>query len=77
MTQLNKLVQFGQNFDLKIRREHEKKSYECRVYESVDDRSPFMAISRKSVEIIIHYNWLQKSLIVTNVRRRSIFFIIY
>ena len=27
------------NFDFKIRRDHGKISYKCRVYESVDDRS--------------------------------------
>ena len=39
MTQVNELVQFGQNFDFKIRRDHGKISYESRVYESVDERS--------------------------------------
>ena len=33
------LIQFGQNFDFKIRRDYEKISYERRAYESVDDRS--------------------------------------
>ena len=36
MTQVNELVQFDQNFDLKKRRDHQKISYERRVYESVD-----------------------------------------
>ena len=45
---MNELVQFGQNFDFKIRREHEKKkSHERRAYESVDDRSLSWTISRK------------------------------
>ena len=30
-------IKCGQNFDFKIRRDHEKISYERRVYESVDD----------------------------------------
>ena len=34
-----RLIQFGQNFDFKIRRKYEKISYERRTYESVDDRS--------------------------------------
>ena len=33
------LVQFGWNFHFKIRRDHEKNSYERRAYESVDNRS--------------------------------------
>ena len=32
-------VQFGPNFDFKIRRDHKIISYERCVYESVDDRS--------------------------------------
>ena len=39
MTSVNELVQFGQNVDFKIRRDHGKISYEDRVYESVDDRN--------------------------------------
>ena len=39
MTQVNELVQFGQNFGFNIRRDHGKLSYELRAYESVDDRS--------------------------------------
>ena len=39
MTKVIELVQFDQNFDLKIRRDHGKNSYESHVYESVDDRS--------------------------------------
>ena len=37
MTQVNELVQFGQNLDLKIKKEIN--SYECCVYESVEYRS--------------------------------------
>ena len=33
------LIQFGQNFDCKIRRDYEKISYERRAYEAVDNRS--------------------------------------
>ena len=33
------LVHFGKNFDFEIRKDHGKKSYERRVYESVDDKS--------------------------------------
>ena len=36
---MNELVQFGQNFDYKIRRVHGNISYERRIYESVDDKS--------------------------------------
>ena len=36
---MNELVQFGQNFDLKLRKDNWKKSYERHVYESVDDTS--------------------------------------
>ena len=32
-------MQRGTNFDIKIRRDNEKISYERRVYESVDDKS--------------------------------------
>ena len=39
MTQVDELVQFGQNFDFKIRRDHEKISFERRAYESVDGKS--------------------------------------
>ena len=38
MTQVNELVQLGQNLDFKIGRDHEKISYERHAYESVDDR---------------------------------------
>ena len=38
MTWVNKLVQFSQNFDFKIRKGHGKISYERHVYESVDDK---------------------------------------
>ena len=42
---------FDQKFDFKIRRDHpKKKSYEGRVYESVDVRSPFWVIAHKSTE---------------------------
>ena len=37
---------YGQNFDYKIRRDN-KKSYERRVYELVDDSSLSLAISKK------------------------------
>ena len=40
MTYGKKLVQFGQNFDFKYEGTMEKISYERRIYESVDDRSP-------------------------------------
>ena len=53
MTQVNELVQFGQNFDFKIRRDHEKNSYDRRAYESVDDGSLSRAISRKFMKKII------------------------
>ena len=49
MTWVNELVQFGRNFDLKMR-DHEKISYERRAYESVDDRSLPKAITRKFME---------------------------
>ena len=39
MTLVNELVQFGRNYDFKIRRDHEKNSYERHAYESVDDRN--------------------------------------
>ena len=38
MAQLENYVEFRYNLDLK-RRDHQKISYERRVYESVDDRS--------------------------------------
>ena len=44
---MNELVQFGQNFDFKIRRDNGKKIYERRVYESVDDRSLSQAMPQK------------------------------
>ena len=44
----------GQKFDFEIRVNHGKISYErCRVYESVDDRSLYYVISRKSNKKII------------------------
>ena len=36
---MNDLVQFSQNFDFKIRKDHGKISFERRIYESVDDKS--------------------------------------
>ena len=39
MPLLNKLVQFGQNADFKIRRDPQKNSYVHHAYESVDDKS--------------------------------------
>ena len=47
---MHELIQFDQNFDFKIRRDHGKISYERRVYESVDDMSLSLAISRKFTE---------------------------
>ena len=41
---------FDQNFDFKIRREHQKNSYERSAYESVDVRSLFWVISHRSTE---------------------------
>ena len=41
---------FYQNFDFKIRREHQKISYERRVYESVDVRSLFWVTSHRFTE---------------------------
>ena len=41
---------FDQNFDFKIRREHQKNSYERRAYESVDVRSLFRVIPYRSKE---------------------------
>ena len=45
---------YCQNFDSKIRRDHQKISYERRVYESVDDRSLSYAISLKPTKKWIH-----------------------
>ena len=42
MIEVNELVQFGQNFDFEIRRDHGKNFYE--LHESVDDRSLSYAI---------------------------------
>ena len=39
-----------QNFYFKIRKEHQKNSYERRAYESVDIRSLFWVISHRSTE---------------------------
>ena len=41
-----------QNFDFNLRRDHEKNSYECRDYESVDENS--LAMSRKTTKKRIH-----------------------
>ena len=41
---------FDQNFDFKIRREHQKISYKRRAYESVDVRSLFWIISHGFTE---------------------------
>ena len=38
---------YCQNFDSKIRRDHQKISYERRVYESVDDRSLSLKPTKK------------------------------
>ena len=35
----DEVVTYCQNFDFKIRRDHQKKSYERRDYESVDEKS--------------------------------------
>ena len=40
---------FEQNFDFKIRNDHQKISYEHRVYESVDVRSLFWLSLRKAL----------------------------
>ena len=45
---MDELVQYGQKFDFKIRRDNRKNSYESRVYESVDVRNFSYIISRKS-----------------------------
>ena len=37
MVMLKEIVEFGKNFDFKIRRYDRKSSYEGLVYESVDD----------------------------------------
>ena len=34
------VCKYGQNFDFIIRRDNQKISYDCRVYESVDDTGP-------------------------------------
>ena len=39
MAYANDLVQLGQNFDFKIRRNRQKISYKRRVYKSVDEKS--------------------------------------
>ena len=41
---------YDQNFDFKIRGDNKKKSYERRVYESVDDSSLSKAISQKQTK---------------------------
>ena len=41
---------FDQNFDFKIRRDHQKNFFEPRAYESVDVRSLFWVISHRSTE---------------------------
>ena len=50
---MNELVQFGQNLDFRIRRDHGKISYERRVYESLDDKSlsyaMFESVDNKSL----------------------------
>ena len=58
----------GQNFDLKIRRDDGKISFERRVYESQDDNSLSWDISQKSTETKIYAAkdfgkrfWLQES----------------
>ena len=39
-----------QNFDFRIRSDHQKISYECRAYESVEVMSLFKVHSHKSTE---------------------------
>ena len=52
---LNKMrATFDRNIDFKIRRDDQKKSYERRVYESVDDNSLSKAISQKLTKEINH-----------------------
>ena len=41
---------YDQNFEFKIRRDHQKKSYECHVYEPVDIRSLYRVISHRFTE---------------------------
>ena len=50
MSQRKVFFTFDQIFDFKIRREHQKTSYECRAYESVDFRSLFWVIPHRSTE---------------------------
>ena len=48
MTYVGELVQFGQNFDFKIRTDHRKLFFfDRRVYESVDDMRFFSTATRK------------------------------
>ena len=41
---------FDQNFDFKLKRDHQKISYERRAYESVDVRNLFWVISHRPAE---------------------------
>ena len=48
ITLLNELVQFGQNFHFKIRRDHRKKSYHRRVvFEYVDTDTFYICFAQK------------------------------
>ena len=58
---------FGQNFDLKIRRDNNKNCYERRVGESVDDNSLYSYISKtdKKKELM-QQRIIENSLLVFN-----------
>ena len=44
----------GQNFNSELRRDHRKKLYGRCTYESVNDDSQFMVISRKAMKKILY-----------------------
>ena len=51
--QRSQLSTFDQNFNFNLRRDPQKKkkkSYECRVYESVDEKSLSYAMSQKTMK---------------------------
>ena len=54
MSLCDEFVTYCQNFDFKIRRDHQINSYERRDYESVDEKSLSGAMSKKTKKKLMH-----------------------
>ena len=66
---MNELDRFGHNIDFKIRRHHEKVSYEPRAYESVDNsakRQPWHQLISDILTVTFHSKYKIKEEFYTN-----------